>query len=96
MKLAYFLPIMASSQDINERLNELEQRVGQLERRASFGETKASFSYGLNYCQNPSVPGIDTERYNFKGKGLIPVDYKFYDSMHELELTYAGNERFKL
>ena len=95
MKLAYFMPIVLRAQEINERLIELEQRVEQLERRASFSSTKASFSYGLNYCQNPSVPGIDTERYNFKGKGRIPLDYKFYDSLHDFELNYAGDELFR-
>ena len=90
MKLINFLPLLCSADTVQQRLDLLEQRVEQLERQAEIGQEKASFSYGLYYCQDGSIPGIDPDLYNFKGKGRIPLDYQFYDSMFDRRPDYAG------
>ena len=90
MKLINFLPLLCSADTIKERLDLLEQRVDQLERQADIGQEKASFSYGLYYCQDESIPGIDSKLYNFKGKGRIPLDYQFYDTLFDRRPDFAG------
>ena len=92
MKLGLLLPALITGETVEDRLTQLEKRVQTLEKKLLFGDSKKAFSYGLYYCQNENVPGIDTQRYNFKGKGKIPVDFKFHDTMHEAKhsLDYAG------
>ena len=92
MKLALLLPALITGETVEDRLVQLEKRVQTLEKKLLFGDSKKAFSYGLYFCQNENVPGIDTQRYNFKGKGKIPVDYQFYDTMHDTNyaLDYAG------
>ena len=46
-----------------------------------------AFSYGLYYCQDATVPGVDTTNFNFVGKGKIPLDYMFYDNRGNMTET---------